>query len=90
MLSEFREMTDRTRALSGVTKVLAAAESGRIHQVLLAEDIEVPAQQRKGLFNGEDLLNAIAVETIRKGGAVFTVPAQDLGDLSPVAAILRY
>ena len=57
---------------------------------MLAEDIEVPAKQRKGLLNGEDLLNAIAVETIGKGGEVFALPAQEMGEINPVAAILRY
>jgi hypothetical protein len=89
-LSEFRELTDRTRALSGVTKVLAAAENGRVHQLLLAEDNELPAKQRKGLLNGEDVLNAIAVKTIRTGGEVFTLPAPEMDEVSPVAAILRY
>jgi hypothetical protein len=90
VLREFREMTNRGRAASGVSQILAATEHGRVHQLLLAEDAEIPAKQRKGLLDGEDVLNAIAVGTIRKGGEVFTLPAQEMGDVTPVAAILRY
>jgi hypothetical protein len=41
-------------------------------------------------MQGEDVLNAIAVETIRKGGQVFTLPQAAMGAAAPVAAILRY
>ena len=88
VLREFREMPDRTRTASGLSQVLAAADRGRVHQLLLAGQAEIPAKQRKGLMDGEDVLNAIAVETIRKGGEVFTLPETKMGDL--VAAILRY
>jgi hypothetical protein len=90
MLREFREMPDRNRACTGLSRVLAAADQGRVHQLLLAEETQIPAQQRKNMLDGEDVLNAIAVQTIRKSGHVFTLPAEVMGDAAPVAAILRY
>ncbi|MBV9400825.1 MAG: hypothetical protein JO062_22800 [Bryobacterales bacterium] len=90
VMAEFREMPDRGRTSSMLSQVLTAAEQGRIHQVILAEEAEIPAAHRKQLIEGEDVLNAIAVETIRNGGDVFTLPAQAMDDVTPVAAILRY
>jgi hypothetical protein len=89
-LRELREMPDRNRVCIGLAPVLAAAEHGRVHQLLLAEETEIPAKHRKDLMEGEDVLNAIAVETIRLSGQVFTLPAEAMGDAAPVAAILRY
>ena len=86
-------MPDRARTLVGGSKILAAAEEGRLHQLFIAEEGEVHAMQashRQDLMQGEDVLNAIAVETIRKGGQVFTLPQAAMGAAAPVAAILRY
>jgi hypothetical protein len=91
VLREFREMPDRTRTLSGTSRVLAAAETGRIHRLLLPEDGDIPAHQdssRQNLLASEDLLNAIAVETLRRSGQVFTLPIALLG--AQPLAILRY
>lgn len=91
VLREFREMPDRTRTLSGTSRVLAAAEKGRVHRLLLPEDGDIPAHQgssRQNLLASEDLLNAIAVETLRRGGQVFTLPIELLG--AEPLAILRY
>ena len=90
---EFLEMPDRKRTLIGGAKVLTAAEEGRIHRLFVAEEAEVHAMQashRQDLMQGEDVLNAIAVETIRRGGQVFTLPDAMMGGAAPVAAILRY
>ncbi len=92
-LRNFREMTNRLRVRQGLAGVLSASEQGRIHQVVIAEDIGVPAAhapQRKDLMENDDLLNTIALETLRTGGQVFVLPAADMGDAAPVAAILRY
>jgi Bacterial archaeo-eukaryotic release factor family 3 len=91
VLREFREMPDRARTLSGTSRVLAAAEQGRVHRVLLPEEGDVPAHQdssRRNLLASEDLLNAIAVETLRRSGQVFTLPTALLG--AEPLAILRY
>jgi hypothetical protein len=91
VLREFRDMPNRARTLSGTNRLLAAAEEGRVHQLLLPEDADVPAHQdssRQNLLASEDLLNAIAVETLRRGGQVFTLPIALLG--AEPLAILRY
>jgi Bacterial archaeo-eukaryotic release factor family 3 len=91
VLREFREMPDRTRTLSGTSRVLAAAESGRVHQLLLPEEGDIPAHQdssHQNLLASEDLLNATAVETLRRRGQVFALPTALLG--AEPLAILRY
>jgi hypothetical protein len=90
MLREFRDMAERNRTCAGLSQVLAAAEQGRVHRLLVAEETQIPAKPRKNMVDGEDVLNAIAVQTIRMSGHVFTLPAEEMGDLAPVAAIVRY
>ncbi|HEY6344183.1 MAG TPA: hypothetical protein VIY49_22045 [Bryobacteraceae bacterium] len=90
-LREFRDMADRARTLSGTSPVLAAAEEGRVHRLLLPEDGDIPAPQdssSQNLLASEDLLNAIAVEALRRSGQVFTLPTALLG--AEPLAILRY
>ncbi|HLH43503.1 MAG TPA: hypothetical protein VKV74_10980 [Bryobacteraceae bacterium] len=90
---EFLEMPDRTRTLVGGSRILAAAEQGRLHRLFIAEEGEVHAMQtshRQDLMQGEDVLNAMAVETIRRGGQVFVLPQATMGQAAPAAAILRY
>ncbi|HEY7334647.1 MAG TPA: hypothetical protein VH639_07170 [Bryobacteraceae bacterium] len=90
---DFREMPNRNRTLTGPTQILTAAEKGRVHRVVIADEDDAAAKQashRQDLLQGEDALNAIAVETIRRGGEVFTLPHEKMGDAAPVAAILRY
>jgi len=96
-LAELREKARPDHVASGVPNVLEAAREGRVHRLLLEKDA---AQQ--GLLGpsftvdstcveGEqDLINAAAVETIRGQGEVHVLDPGKLGDLSPIAAVLRY
>lgn len=88
---DFLEMNERHRTLNSVPEVVIAAEEGRIHQLVLAEDMELDAARTgPDALKGDDLLNAAAVETMKRSGRVFALPAERMGNGSPVAAILRY
>lgn len=84
VLAEFREMRDRARALDDAHAVLEAATGGRVHKVCLRAGTELLGA------NGEDVLNAIAVETLRKGGEVYLLPQDQMPVTQAVCAILRY
>lgn len=84
VLGEFREMRDRARALDDAHSVLDAATNGRVHKVCLRAGTELLGA------NGEDVLNAIAVETLRKGGEVYLLPPTEMPVTQTVCAILRY
>lgn len=62
--------------------ILAAAGNGNVRAVLLPETIEDAL--------GEDLLNLIAVQTLRKGGDVLTVAAQAMPSTVMAVALLRH
>ncbi|MFM2124880.1 MAG: hypothetical protein RL328_1331 [Acidobacteriota bacterium] len=83
ILAEFREMRDRARALDDPHAVLEAAVAGRVHNVCVRAGTELAGP-------GGDVLNAIAVETIRKGGMAYVLPQQDMPVTQTVCAILRY
>jgi hypothetical protein len=84
VLAEFREMRDRARTLDDPHAALEAATAGRVHQVCLRAGTELLGA------NGEDVLNAIAVETLRKGGEVYLLPQTEMPVTQTVCAILRY
>jgi hypothetical protein len=74
--------------------ILKAAAKGRVRCLFVAQGAQAPASPAQansvGLYPGEDLLNAAAVETLRTGGEVFTIPGETLTGAVPIAAVLRY
>ena len=94
---QFQETTRRDHAISGVRAVLEAAREGRVHRLFLKSGAAQVgllgpsfSMDDPALVEGkQDLINAIAVETIRRGGEVYTLHGDKLGDC-PVAALLRY
>jgi hypothetical protein len=95
-LLEFREFPRRDQIITNLREVLDAAREGRIHKLLLERGAEqqgllgpaFPLNDER-LEGNHDLINAAAVETLRKGGQVSVVEDGALGD-SRVGAILRY
>jgi hypothetical protein len=74
-------------------QILKAASEGRVRSVFVAQGARVPASNMaaEGLYEGEDLLNAIAVETLRTDGEILMVQGTELpGMNAPIAAIFRY
>ena len=78
VLVEFREMTDRSRTLTGLDAVLQAATQGRIYRLCVRRGTE------------QDLLNEAVIETLRTGGEVYELAQDRMAATEPVAAILRY
>jgi hypothetical protein len=74
--------------------ILKAAAQGRVRCLFVAEGTRAPASPAQadadGLYPGEDLLNVAAVDTLRTGGEVFTIPGHALPGAVPIAAVLRY
>jgi len=90
-LHQLREMSCTERASSDIHIIRKAAEEGRVAKLILAEDAKFEAAP-EGLESDsqEALLNAVAVLSIRHGAEVFTLPADVLSPLAPLAAMFRY
>jgi hypothetical protein len=84
VLDEYREMSDRRRTLADALAVVRAAAEGRVHRLCIQAGAELNAA------DGEDLINAAAVDTIRTGGEVFMLPQDKMPAPLSLAAILRY
>lgn len=84
----------REKLMGKPERILKAAAQGRVRCLFVAQGARAqasPAQAKAdGLYAGEDLLNAVAVETLRTGGEVFTIPGDELPGAVPIAAVLRY
>jgi Bacterial archaeo-eukaryotic release factor family 3 len=94
------ELTGTGKTTTSVSEAVVAAVHGRIATLFVA----VGAQSR-GSFDAEqntvtthadaqpgdeDLLDLITLHTLITGGTVFALPAKEMPDISPVAAIFRY
>lgn len=97
VLAQFRETARRDHVISGIRQVLAAALEGSVYRLLLEKEAEHQALlgpsfpiESARVEGEQDLFNTAAVETIRRGGEVCVVDPQELGDSSPIAAVLRY
>ena len=87
---------------SDLAQILGGARVGRVETLFVAEDRELfghfefdgPTGEirhaEKEAGSGEDLLNVAAVETLRTGGKVFTVPAERLPGERLAAARFRW
>jgi hypothetical protein len=84
VLADYQEMPDRGRTLADVPAVVLAAAAGRVHRLCVRRGAEVAGS------NGEDLVNAAVVETLRAGGDVFILAQDQMPAEHPLAAILRY
>jgi hypothetical protein len=84
----------REKLMGEPERILKAAAQGRVRCLFVAQGARAPASPAQaeddGLYPGEDLLNAAAVETLRTGGEVFTIPGDRLPGEVPIAAVLRY
>lgn len=87
------------RAATGMEEVVRAAYQGRIDTLLLAEgetawgcyDEEADEVAMGGVFaeTGQDLLDAAAVQTLRRGGNAYVLSGAEMPQRA-AAAILRY
>jgi len=65
---------------------VGAASAGRVEHLFLLENGPVPGAAE----GGADLLDTAAVQTLRHGGDVQTLPETSMPSGSPVCAIFRY
>lgn len=89
----------RARAATGVDELVRAAYQGRIDTLLLAEDDTVWGRYTEATDDittdatfeatGEDLLEAVAVQTLQHDGAVHLLSPKEMSH-RPAAAILRF
>ncbi len=99
-LERYRDLKGSSRAASGMTDLMRAADQGRVDVLLLDDrtelwgtydptmaELEVHAEPEVG---DEDLLDKAAFYTLSRGGSVFTVDSGTVPDGGPAAAILRY
>jgi hypothetical protein len=95
-LTHLKNNMDRQRVATSTQSAICAARQGRVLDLILAEDA-----QSWGIWDDEehdvggsrcqeDLLNAVALETVRHGGRAFVVSPFKLPIESGVAASLRY
>jgi len=82
LLSQFVEKQSSGLTLTDIPAIIAAARLGHIQLLLLSE--------QKVASDEEELLNSIAIETLRHRGHVATFVHQQLPSGSSAAAILRY
>ena len=73
------------------SRTLKAAQEGRVRRLFVAEHAKVPSHPvLDGGFDGEDLINACVVETLKTGGAVYVLEGCELPGGEVIGAILRY
>lgn len=99
-LARYHERLAKGDAVHGLTTTLRSALAARVDTLFLAVDgavwgryedesgrARVHPERRPG---DEDLLDRAAVETLRTGGAVVSLPSERMPGPEPVAALLRY
>lgn len=103
-LGHLRTPQDPRPHSTDLAEILCGAKLGRVETLFLAQDREefghVKCDGETGELReevhspvdgpGEDLLNVAAVETLRTGGKVFSVPAEELPGESSAAARFRW
>jgi hypothetical protein len=95
-MAVLKERLGPARFSTDLQSILRAAVEGRVSDLCLDEN-----GQRMGTFDGkvfggranwhdEDLLNVAAVETLRRGGAVYSLPSQLMAAGALAVAAFRY
>lgn len=82
----------RHKIVDDAAAVYEAAVEGRVHHLFLPEHAAMAAAVAHvaNLHGNDDLHNAAAIETLRTGGTVFTLPGSTLPSSGSIAAVLRY
>jgi hypothetical protein len=96
----YKELIHKKQASSIPVDVLKAAYQGQVDTLFVQDDtalwgtynfddgqLEVHREQQAG---DADLLDVAATQTLLKDGAVYVVPADEMPDNSPIAALYRY
>jgi hypothetical protein len=93
------ELTGTGKTTNSVSEAALAAVPGRIATLFVPANVEswgsFDAKQNvitlyaDAQSGDEDLLDLIALRTLATGGTVFALPAEEMPDITPVAAIFR-
>jgi hypothetical protein len=89
------------RTSENAEEIFSATVAGRVMSLFVADDAEMWGSiERSGdsprLVMGnegperEELLNLMAIETVKHGGTVYSLPLQSMPSAKPVAALFRY
>jgi len=85
-LERFDKQIGTGHASTDVQEIVRAASTGRVEHLFLLENGAVPG----AVDGGADLLNTAAVQTLRNGGDVQTLPGASMPSGGPICAIFRY
>lgn len=84
VLTQFERKNGTAHGLSEAVAIGTAAEGGRVASLIVTEGARMPKE------GGGDIINDAIAATLRLSGNVWIVPAGAVGELPPLAAILRY
>ncbi len=85
-LERFDKQIGTGHASADVQEIVRAASTGRVEHLFLLENGAVPG----AVDGGADLLDTAAVQTLRHGGDVQTLPETSMPSGGPICAIFRY
>ena len=85
-LERFDKQIGTGHASADAQEIVRAASSGRVETLYLLENGAVPGV----IDGGADLLDIAAVQTLRHGGNVQTLPESSMPSGGPICAIFRY
>jgi hypothetical protein len=95
-LTDFEKHRDAGRVSSDAREIVKAAWEGRVADFFLLESAALRGTCNEETHEvetsnpREDLLNAAALETVRHGGRVFALAAEDMPEPREVVAALRF
>ena len=85
-LEKFDKQIGTGHASTDVQDIVRAASTGRVEHLFLLEDGAIPG----AVDGGVDLLDMAAVQTLRHGGDVQTLPESSMPSGGPICATFRY
>jgi len=85
-LEKFDKLIGTGHASADIREIVGAASTGRVEHLFLPENEAVPGS----VDSGSDLLDLAAVQTLRHGGDVHTLPGTSMPSRAPVCAVFRY
>jgi len=101
-VEQYQQLISTEQATDKVGKIVAAAFNGRVDKLFLSVDAQVwgnfdPETEkvtqnadRQSQQSNLALLDFAAMKTLQNGGAVYTLPQDEMPTDSPVAAVFRY
>ncbi|MFN8474008.1 MAG: hypothetical protein U0822_17585 [Anaerolineae bacterium] len=99
-VARFQALAGTGRTAIAVEEIVPAAENGRVETLFVSRDAMQPGvvdpatgavtPHATAAEGDEDLMDVAALAAHLNGAAVYVVPAEEMPDKAPLAAILRY